>query len=91
MDSLDFEVTEAFAITMSKGMLPSLSKLKRNRHGKKNSTASTTSTISQVSMASNNNDPFDSFCTTSPRGSIWDAKIQATEHNTMRLGFDVLA
>ncbi|CAL8103864.1 unnamed protein product [Orchesella dallaii] len=84
MDSLDFEVTEAFATTMSKGMFPSLSKQKRKSDGKKNSTASTTSTISNV-------DPFDSFCTVSPRGSVWDAKIQATDHNTMRLGLDVLA
>ncbi|CAL8149412.1 unnamed protein product [Orchesella dallaii] len=84
MDSLDFEVTEAFALTMSKGMFPSLSKLKRKSHGKKNSTTSTTSTISDV-------DPFDTFCTASPRGSVWDAKIQATGHSTMRLGLDVLA
>ncbi|CAL8103882.1 unnamed protein product [Orchesella dallaii] len=92
MDNLDFEVTDSFAKTMSKGMIPSLSKLKpkRNNRGKKNSTTSTTSTTSQVSTASNI-DPFDSFCTASPRGSVWDAKIQATDHNTMRMGFDVLA
>ncbi|ODM92062.1 hypothetical protein Ocin01_14619 [Orchesella cincta] len=87
MDNLDFEVIDTFAKTMSKGLSSLFKlKLKRNSRGKKNSTAST---ISQVSTSGENS--FDSFCTASPRGSVWDAKIQANDHNTMRLGLDVLA
>ncbi|CAL8149433.1 unnamed protein product [Orchesella dallaii] len=84
MDNIDFEVTDALAKTMSKGMIPSLSKwkLKRNNREKKNSTSSNTSTISQASSMSN--DSCDSICTPMRRNSIWDARIQATVFNARR-------
>ncbi|ODM94082.1 hypothetical protein Ocin01_12594 [Orchesella cincta] len=89
MDNLDFEVTDAFAKTMSKGMMPSLSKLKlkRNSNEKKNSTASTSSTVSQSSTGSN--ESFDSIYP-ARRGSIWDERILVTVRNSNRLGRDIL-
>ncbi|ODM94084.1 hypothetical protein Ocin01_12593 [Orchesella cincta] len=60
MDSIDFEVTDEFAKTMSKGLVPSsLTKLKRKRN-RENSTSSTSS-----------NESSDSYNGTRRRSSIW--------------------